>query len=194
MNQLRSTGEAIPSAWNPPPIISIGEVTQCIDYASQPLTVGSAHRVGLDFGDQLSMNDHQRTALSDPEKKRERSQCAILHLAAAYYWYIQGRPRRPHAASRVQTAAQKIRQSEYHEASRCRKEAGNRNKHRDYEIPAELHDVVNAHRDMGFEGLNSPHRRNIRPIQYLLSSGRNLYDYVSAKSSGIGGIGQLRDH
>ena len=98
----------------------IGEVTRRIDYASQPIAVGSLHWVGIDFGDQLSLNDHLRTALFEPYK-RERNQCLVLRLAAEYERYLQGCPRRPPPAPRVQTEARLIRHAEYQDSLRCRK-------------------------------------------------------------------------
>ena len=116
--------------------------------------MGPLHWVGLDFGDQLSLNDHLRTALPEPDK-RERNQCVFLHLAASYEWYLQGRPRRPPVASRVQTAAQQIRQSEYKEALRRSKEVGNSNTHRGYDLLEALHGVLNAHQDRGFGDMDA---------------------------------------
>ena len=65
--------------------------TKCIDYSSRPLTVGFLHWAGLDFGDQLSLNNHLRTALYEHDK-RERNQCLILHLPAAYECFPNGVP------------------------------------------------------------------------------------------------------
>ena len=154
MKMLRADGHAPSRAGTQRSPIIIGNVTQCIDYSSQPLSVGFLHWIGVDFGDQLSLNNHLRNALPEPDKK-ERNQCVAIHLAAAYEWYLQGCPERPLSASRVQTSAQQIRQTEYQEALGCSKEIINPDTRREFELLAAVHDVLNDHHGRGFEDLNS---------------------------------------
>ena len=64
----------------------------CVDYSPHPVTVGELSWASVDFGENSPLWDKMRQALPDGEKT-ERNQCVALHLAAAYEWVLQGRPR-----------------------------------------------------------------------------------------------------
>ena len=149
-NALRANGHIPSRDGDLVATIAIGEIARRINYSPQPLTVGILHSIGIDFGDQLTLNNHLRTSLSEP-RKLERNQFVILHLADAYELFRQVGPRRPPSASRVQTAAQLIRQEEYHDALRRSKEATVPYARRDYELLPAVRDVINAHHDRGLE-------------------------------------------
>ena len=154
MNALRANGHLPPRAGNVVATIVIGEATRRIDYSPLPLTVGFLRWIGIDSGDQLSLENRLRTALSEPDK-RVRNQCVVLHLASAYDWFPQWCPRRPPSASRVPTAAQQIRKTEYQEASACSKDVNLPDTCWGSELLAAVRDVLNSHHERGFEDLNS---------------------------------------
>ena len=100
----------------PTPIV-MGNQMVCIDYSAQPVTLGELSWIIIDFGENRTLGDKLRNALSEGEKV-ERSQCVALLLAAAYEWVIQV-SRRPPSFSRVLTAGMQLRQAEFQLSSEC---------------------------------------------------------------------------
>ena len=80
---------------------------------------------------------------------------AFLHLVAAYEWFLHGAPRGAPATTRVQTASQKIRLSEYQEARRHQMSIADRRNQREYESIPDAQDALTAHRYTGFGDMNS---------------------------------------
>ena len=80
--------------------VTWGEKIQCIDYASQPLQVGTLVFPTMDFGDTVNLSISTQKALCAPSRD-ETNQFVILHLAAAAEWKLQGCPKRAPGKSRV---------------------------------------------------------------------------------------------
>ena len=71
--------------------IVAGDLTPRVDYASQTWSLGPLRWAGIDFGEQITLGRKLRAALSVPGKY-VRNQCFVLHLEAAYAWFLQGAP------------------------------------------------------------------------------------------------------
>ena len=136
-----------------PAVIKLGDLMVCIDYYSQPVTVGALTWLSVDFGENLQLGEKMRKALSEGEKN-ERNRCVVLHRAAAYEWVLQGCPRRPPALSRVGTVGSQLRQSEYRKALDYVSQASQPVFLRDFEMASSAHDVLSAHHYRGFEDMD----------------------------------------
>lgn len=80
------------------------------------ISTGSLHWVSADFCEQLSHGAHLRPSLFELGRI-EQNHFAALHLSESYEWVLQGRPRRPPPATRVQTVAMQLLQDEFQEAA-----------------------------------------------------------------------------
>ena len=130
------------------PQVYLGALISRIGYSSQSLTIGSLHWAIIHFGEDRHLGGKLRIALEEAESV-ERNQCVIIHLAAAYGWVLQGRPRRPPEATRAQKAGLQIRQQEYQPALKCAHRLRNPSTQRDRELIS-ARDVLSPPHDRGF--------------------------------------------
>ena len=117
------------------------------------ISVGDLHWMSIDFGENLPLGGKLRTALSEADKV-ERNQCVVLHMAAAYEWVPQGRPRMPSAMSRVHAIGTQLRQAEFQQAADSMAAARPPISLRDHEVASAAHDVLSGHHDRGFEDMD----------------------------------------